>query len=96
MAAVERMTGNLTALANLGQAVPAAAAALDKVDFDATVDVIVEGLGVPLKVIRDEDQLAAFREQRAQQQAQAQQAAQAQQMQTMAAETAMQRSVKAA
>ena len=47
-------------------------------------------------VIRDEDQLAAFREQRAQQQAQAQQAAQAQQMQTMAAETAMQRSVKAA
>ena len=41
------MTGNLTALANLGQAVPAAAAALDKVDFDATVDVIVEGLGVP-------------------------------------------------
>lgn len=96
VAAVERMTGNLTALANLGQAVPAAAAALDKVDFDATVDVIVEGLGVPLKVIRDEDQLAAFREQRAQQQAQAQQAAQAQQMQTMAAETAMQRSVKAA
>ena len=30
VAAVERMTGNLTALANLGQAVPAAAAALDR------------------------------------------------------------------
>lgn len=96
VAAVERMTGNLTALANLGATVPAAAAALDKVDFDATVDVIVEGLGVPIKVIRDEDQLAAFREQRAQQQAQAQQVAQAQQMQAMAAETAMQRSAKKA
>ena len=96
VAAIERMTGNLTALANLGAAVPAAAAALDKVDFDRTVDVIVEGLGVPMKIIRDDEQLAAFRDQRAQQQAQAQQAQQAQQMQTMAAETAMQRSVKAA
>lgn len=96
VAAVERMTGNLTTLANLGQAVPAAAAALDKVDFDATVDVIVEGLGVPLRVVRDADQLAAFRQQRTQQQAQAAKDAQAQQMQTMAAETAMQRSAKAA
>jgi hypothetical protein len=96
VAAVERMSGNLAALANLGQTVPAAAAALDKIDFDATVDVMVEGLGVPLKVVRDAEQLAAFREERAQQQAEAQQAAQAQQMQSMAAETAMQRSLKAA
>ncbi len=97
VAAVERLSGNLTALANLGAAgVPAAAAALDKVDFDAVVDVTVEGLGVPLKVIRDAEQVAAFREQRAQQQAQQQQAAQAQEMQAMAADAAMQRSVKAA
>jgi len=96
VAAVERMTGNLTALANLGATVPAAAAALDKVDFDATVDVMVEGLGVPMKVIRDAEQTEAFRAQRAEQQAQAQQAAQASEMQTMAAETAMQRSLKAA
>jgi hypothetical protein len=96
VAAIERMTGNLTALAKLGEAVPAAAAALDKVDFDATVDVLVEGLGVPMKVMRDAEQLAAFREERANQQAEAQQAQQAQQMQTMAADAAMQRSVKAA
>lgn len=97
VAAIERLSGNLTALANLGAAgVPSASAALDKVDFDAVVDVTVEGLGVPLKVIRDADQVAAFREQRAKQQAEQQQAAQAQQMQTMAADAAMQRSVKAA
>ena len=96
VAAVERLAANLTTLAGLGQTIPAASAALDKVDFDATVDVMVEGLGVPLRVIRDGEALQAFREQRQQQQAQAAQAQQAQQMQTMAAETAMQRSVKAA
>lgn len=96
VAAIERMTGNITALANLGATVPAAAAALDKVDFDATLDVIVEGLGVPLKVMRTDEQLGAFRKARAEQQAQQAQQAQTQQMQTMAAETAMQRSVKAA
>jgi hypothetical protein len=96
VAAVERLTGNLQALAALGEAVPAAAASLDKVDFDAMVDVTVEGLGVPMKIIRNAEALQAFREQRAQQQAQAQQAQQASELQTMAADTAMQRAVKAA
>lgn len=96
VSAVERLSQNLTALASLGAASPAAAAALDKVNFDAVVDVLVEGTGVPLKVVRDGDQLDAFRQQRAEQQAQAQAQAQAQQMQAMAAETTMQRSVKAA
>ena len=91
VAAIERMTNNLTALANLGEAVPAAAAALDKVDFDATVDVIVEGLGVPLRVVRDADQLTALREQKAQAQAEAQKQAQALELQNMAAQTAMKR-----
>lgn len=96
VAAVERMTGNLTALAQLGQAVPAAAAALDKVDFDATVDVIVDGLGVPLKVVRDADQLAAFRDQKAKQQQAAQQAAQQQEVRTAAIDASAQRAAKAA
>jgi hypothetical protein len=96
VAAVERLTDNLTALANLGQAVPAAAAALDKVDFDSGVDVLVEGLGVPLKMIRDADQLAALRQQRAEQQAQERQQAKAEGMQQMAADAALQRAAKAA
>lgn len=96
VSAVERLTGNLNGLAVLGQTVPAAAAALDKVDFDAVVDVVVDGLGVPLKVMRDDEQLAAYRDQKAQQQEQAQQAAQQQQVQTMAADAALTRASKAA
>lgn len=96
VAAVERLTGNLTALAGLGQTVPAAAAALDKVDFDAVVDITVEGLGVPMKAMRDADSLAAFREARQQQQADAQAAAKRDEMQTMAAQAGMERMAKAA
>jgi len=96
VSAIERLNGNLEGLANLGQTIPAAAAALDVIDFDANVRTLVEGLGVPLKNVRDPDQLAQFRAERAQQQAAAQKGAQAQEMQTMAADAAMQRSVKAA
>jgi hypothetical protein len=92
--AVERLTNDLTALAALGQTVPAAAAALDRIDFDATVEIIVDGLGVPLKVMRDDEATASFRQARADQQAQAQQAAQQQQIQTMAAQGAVDRAVK--
>jgi hypothetical protein len=96
VAAIERLDQSLAAFADIGQAVPAAAAALDVIDFDEKLRTLIEGLGVPVKVTRDQDALAAFREQRAQQQADAQKAEQAQQIQTMAADTAMQRSVKAA
>lgn len=97
VSAIERLNGNLQALANLAAAgVPAAGAALDVVDFDANVRTIVDGLGVPIKNVRDPKQLQAFRDERAKQQAAAQQQAKAEQMQTMAADAAVQRSVKAA
>lgn len=94
--AIERLNQNLLGLANLGAVAPAAAASMDVIDFDANVRTLVDGLGVPLKNVRDADQLAAFRDARAKQQAQAQQAEQQQELRTMAADTAMQRSVKAA
>lgn len=94
--AIERLNGNLAALANLGQVVPAASASLDVIDFDANVRTLVDGLGVPLKNVRTDDDLAALRAERAQQQQAAQQAQQQQDMRSMAADAAMQRSIKAA
>jgi hypothetical protein len=96
VAATERLVAGATALANLGQSVPAAAAAVDRVDFDELLGVFADGLGAPKKVLRDEEALAAFREAKAEQQAQQQQAAQAQQMQTMAADAAFSRAARAA
>jgi hypothetical protein len=96
VAAVERLTATLTGLANLGQFAPSALAALDKVDFDAAVDVMVDGVGAPMRLLRDADQLAAFREAKAQQQEDAAQEAKKHEMQTMAADAALQRTVKAA
>jgi len=96
VAALERLDGTLLTFAKLGEIVPGAAAALDVVDFDAKLRTTIEGLGVPLKVTRDADQLGAFRQQRAEQQAQAQQEAQQQELTTMAAGAAMQRAAKVA
>lgn len=96
VAAIERMNGSLNALATLGQLVPAAAASLDVVNFDETLRTLIDGLGVPAKNVLTADEVSALRDARAQQQAQAAQAARQEQMQTMAADAAMQRSVKAA
>lgn len=96
VAAIERLNGNLQGLAALGEVAPGATAALDVIDFDANIRTLVEGLGVPIKNTRNADQLQAFRDARAQQQEQAQQQAKQSEMQTMAAQTAMDRSVKAA
>jgi len=45
--------------------------ALDKFDFDEAVDIIAERLGVPVSVVRDDEAVAALREERAQLQEQA-------------------------
>lgn len=94
--AIERLNSSLGALAQLGQLAPAAAASLDVVNFDENIRTLVEGLGVPLKNVNTTDQVQALRDARAQQQQQAQQAAKQDQMQTMAADAAMQKSIKAA
>jgi hypothetical protein len=96
VAAIERLDQTLTAMANLGQFVPAAAAALDVIDFDEKLLTTIEGLGVPLKVTRDADALAAYRDQKQQQQAQAQQQTKQDEMQTMVAQAGAQRMAKAA
>jgi head-to-tail connecting protein len=95
--AIERLHGNLLQLVELGaQGVAAASAAADVVNFDENMRTLIEGLGVPLKNSRTFEEVQQMRDQRSQQQAQAQQQAQQQQMQTMAADTAMKRSLKAA
>ena len=96
VAAIERLDATLLAQAKLGEVVPAAAAALDLVDFDEKLRTTIEGLGVPMKVTRDADNLSAFREQKAQAQAEQQKQAQQQEMQTMAAQGMVDRAVKAA
>jgi hypothetical protein len=96
VAAIERLDQTLLAQAKLGEVVPGAAAALDIVDFDEKLRTTIEGLGVPLKVTRDKDNLAAYREAKAQEQADNQAAAKQDEMQTMAAEAGMQRIAKAA
>jgi hypothetical protein len=90
--AIERLLNGMTAMAALGGAgIDAAIAAADNVDLDEAQRVLAESLGVPLKLIRERDDVQALRDQRAQAQQQAQQQAQAQQMQTMAVEGAMKR-----
>jgi hypothetical protein len=88
--AIERLNQNLAVTAQMRPEVN------DLIDWDEQTRMLAEALGVPLKALRPADQVQAVREQRAQQQAEAQQAAQAQQLQTMAADAAMQRSIKAA
>ena len=88
--AIERLNANLTTTAQVKPEV------LDIVDFDEQTRMLAESLGVPLKLIRNADQVQAMREQRAEAQAKAQQAQQMQEMGALAAEAAAQRSVKAA
>jgi len=94
--AIERMNASLAQMAGLGQVSPAAAASLDVIDFDESMRVLSESLGVPLRVMRGSEQVKALRDERAEQQQEAAQSAQQQEMQTMAADAALQRSVKAA
>lgn len=94
--AIERLNASIAALANVGQLVPAAVASLDVVKFDENMRSLSEGLGVPLKNLNTPDEVTAIRQARQQQQQQAAQQAQQQELQTMAAEGAVQRSVKAA
>ena len=88
--AIERLNTDIGALAAVKPEI------LDIVDFDEQTRTLASALGVPLKLIRDPDQVQALRDQRAQAQAQQQQQAQQQALQTMATDAALQRSVKAA
>jgi hypothetical protein len=69
------------AIANLAQAVPAAAEAFDVVDFDKLAKTGFEGNGVPQNIIREDEDIAAIRQVRAQAQAAAQQQAAAMEQQ---------------
>jgi hypothetical protein len=88
--AIERLNQNLMTLVQIKPE------SLDVIDFDEQTRELAEALGVPLKTLRDSEKVKALRDERSQQQAQAAQAANAQQLQTMAADTAMKNSVKAA
>ena len=88
--AIERLNGNLLTL------VEAKPDILDVVDFDEQARTLAESLGVPLRMIRNMDQVAALRDARAKQQAEAQQQAQQQEMQTMAAGAALKNTARAA
>lgn len=88
--AIERLNSNVAVTAQINPSV------LDLLDFDEQTRVLADSLGVPMRLIRDAEQVQALREQRAEAQAQAQKQAQAQEMGTLAAEAAAQRSVKAA
>ncbi|MDR2184986.1 MAG: head-tail connector protein, partial [Treponema sp.] len=65
------------AIAQFAQAVPAAQEAFDAVDFDRLVKTGFEGNGVPQNIIREDEDIAAIRQIRAQAQAQAAQQAEA-------------------
>ena len=69
---IERITGFA---ANMSQFDPSI---IDKIDFDKVVDEFAEVTDVPPNIIRDDESVAAIREQRAQQQQQQQQLEQAQ------------------
>lgn len=73
IASIERLMASLGTFAEL------APDALDNIDFDAVPQVLAAGLGVPTSVMRTEDKLAEYREQKAQ----AQQQAQAQEQEAM-------------
>ena len=63
-------------------------AVLDKLDMDEAVDQYAKKLGVPAVVVVSDENVAAIREQRAQQQAQMEQMAAAQQMAQTAQQSA--------
>ncbi len=78
--AIERLHMNI---AQVAQVMPEV---LDLVDEDQAIRVMSDALGVPNKVIRDENAVEVVREQRKKQQAEAQQQAMAQQLQQTAGE----------
>lgn len=89
LAQAQRMVGieGIERLADfVGRYAPLKPDALDKVDFDEAIDQYAKKLGVPAAVIVSDENVAAIREQRAQQQAQMEQMAAMQQ----AAQTAQQ------
>lgn len=65
--AIERYNANLAVMAELDEQV------LDTVDFDEQSAIVAEALGVPARVRRDKDAVAAIRQQRAEAQQQAEQ-----------------------
>lgn len=69
--------------------------ALDLIDADESLRLAGDGLGAPAGALRDEKAVAAFRKQRAEDQARQAQQAQAQQVQTMAADAAFKRAAAA-
>lgn len=78
---VERLTGYVGQLAQLNPE------SLDKLDYDKLIDTYADMAGTPVEVVREEDEVAALREQRAAQiaaaQAQEQAALQAQNAKTL-------------
>lgn len=96
VAAGERLMQFAMVLARLGEAAPAAVAALDKIKFDDLIGTTADGLGVPLKNIRTTDELNQFREQRAEAAQEAEAATQQQNAQQTAMDAAAQRYAKAA
>ena len=79
---IERLAGFVGQMAQLNPAV------LDKLDLDEAVDQYAKKLGVPAVVVVSDENVAAIREQRAQQQAQMEQMAAAQQMAQTAQQSA--------
>ena len=78
VASIERLMGSMGAVLEINPD------ALDNIDTDAIPQVLAQGLGVPTSILRTEDKLQAYRQQKAQAQQQAaaqeQQAAAAQQV----------------
>jgi len=71
---IERLSSFVVGLAEANPTV------LDKVDFDQSVDEYSRAIGIPPKMVRDDQVVAEIREQRAQEQQRAQQMAMAQQV----------------
>jgi len=71
---IERLSSFVVGLAEANPTV------LDKVDFDQSVDEYSRAIGIPPKMVRDDQVVAEIREQRAQEQQRAQQMAMAQQI----------------
>ena len=96
VAAIESFNASMAQMVDMGQVVPEADRAADVVNYEEQARVLADGLGVPLKTMRDADQLAAFRQRKLEAQQAAQQQAQQQEMQGIAAQGAVDRAVKAA
>lgn len=82
VAAIERFNANVATIAQIDGEV------LDTIDFDEQARILADALGVPAKAMRDKDEVAARRDQRAQQQ-------QAQQQMAVMAPVAQQAAIKA-